>query len=47
MCRWNKHIICTGVQKSDKNTDKIPTFSYFKDQKIPTFSYFWVKIPTF
>ena len=35
--KWNKHTICTSVQKSGKNTDKIPTFSYFKDQKIPTF----------
>ena len=25
------------MQKSDKNTNKIPTFSYFKGGKIPTF----------
>ena len=33
--------------KKLKNTNKIPTFSYFKDRKIPTFSYFRMKIPTF
>ena len=35
------------MQRSYKNTNKIPTFSYFKDRKIPTFSYFGMKIPTF
>ena len=35
------------MQISYKNTNKIPTFSYFKDRKIPTFSYFGTKIPTF
>ena len=35
------------MQRNYKNTDKIPTFSYFKDRKIPTFSYFGTKIPTF
>ena len=35
------------MQRSNKNTNKIPTFSYFKDRKIPTFSYFGMKIPTF
>ena len=35
------------MQNNDKNTDKIPTFSYFKGRKIPTFSYFGPKIPTF
>ena len=41
--KWNKHI----RQNNDKNTNKIPTFSYFKGRKIPTFSYFGLKIPTF
>ena len=45
--KWNKHIKHTNIQKSDTNTNKIPTFSYFKDRKIPTFSYFGLKIPTF
>ena len=35
------------MQRSDKNINKIPTFSYFQDRKIPTFSYFGIKIPTF
>ena len=35
------------MQRSYKNTNKFPTFSYFKDRKIPTFSYFGMKIPTF
>ena len=35
------------MQRSDKNVNKIPTFSYFQDRKIPTFSYFGMKIPTF
>ena len=35
------------MQNNDKNTNKIPTFSYFKGRKIPTFSYFGPKIPTF
>ena len=35
------------MQRSDKNINKIPTFSYFQDRKIPTFSYFGMKIPTF
>ena len=35
------------MQISYKNTNKIPTFSYFKDRKIPTFSYCGTKIPTF
>ena len=35
------------MQRSYKNTNKIPTFSYFKDRNIPTFSYFGTKIPTF
>ena len=47
ICKWNKHIRHTSIQKCDKNTNKIPTFSYFKDRKIPTFSYFGLKIPTF
>ena len=40
-------ITHTSTQNSDKNTNKIPTFSYFKGRKIPTFSYFGLKIPTF
>ena len=35
------------MQRSDKNMNKLPTFSYFQDRKIPTFSYFGMKIPTF
>ena len=35
------------MQRNYKNTNKIPTFSYFKDRKISTFSYFGMKIPTF
>ena len=35
------------MQRSDKNTNKVPTFSYFEDRKNPTFSYFGMKIPTF
>ena len=35
------------MQRSDKNSHKIPTFSYFEGKKIPTFSYFGMKIPTF
>ena len=45
--KWNKHVRCISTQRSYKNTNKIPTFSYFKDRKIPTFSYFGMKIPTF
>ena len=40
-------ITHTSIQNSDKNTNKIPTFSYFKGRQIPTFSYFGLKIPTF